>query len=114
MESIIPIKKEAVEVMCGIAGRLTFLGYETVFEAEADVENNEYDCYALTAKSTGTLIENLDAERDDRCGERFYDFRIELPKKVTLLYMYTEIKEKRLFLEITFDFLDFVNANIKK
>ena len=116
MRRDIPIKKEATEAMYGIAGRLAFLGFEATFEIEFDEIGGEYDTCYLIVKSRGALLKLIDSadDTDFAIESRYHDFeRMKLPEMVSLHHIYTEIKGDRLFLEIDFDFTDFVNANME-
>ena len=115
MKRSIVLKKEAIETMCEIAGRLALSEFKTVFDSGEDSENGEYEYYYLHGKSQGAGLHRIDEESDDYSAEvGWSNFYSELPKGVSFGTAQMQIERGIAYLNIMFDFTDFVNANIEE
>ncbi len=110
MRRDIPIKKEAIEAMCKIAGRLVFSGFNVEFDFER--EDDKYDYYSLIAGTRGIGTECITLG-SDRFNDKVYSLGFGLPEAVSLSCVWMEIEAGIAKLVITFDFTDFVNANME-
>ena len=112
MREDISIKKEAVEVMCKMAGKLAYKGLKTSFDFEE--EDGKYNSYFLVAESLDTYIPAVTYGSDgydESLANHHLD--IKLHEAVSLYGVWVDIRNGCMCLSITFDFTDFVNANIE-